>query len=88
MIVAASAIGMQMSADETALFVLTREPRALVRVDAATLKVDYKITLPDEPVEFALAPDDKTAAVTLTTAFRLVDAWPSRTLHRSRGGAG
>jgi DNA-binding beta-propeller fold protein YncE len=84
--VGANAIGMQMNGSESTLFVLTREPRALVRVDAATLKVDYKIALPDEPVEFALAPDDKTAAVSFKNGVSLVDL-PSRTL-RSPVGAG
>jgi hypothetical protein len=82
--VGANAIGMQMNAGQSALFVLTREPRALVRVDAATLKVDYKIALPDEPVEFALAPDDKTAVISFRNGVRLVDL-PSRTLRNSVG---
>jgi DNA-binding beta-propeller fold protein YncE len=86
MIVAASAIGMQMSADETALYVLAREPRALFRVDTETLNVDFKIALPDEPLDFALSPDHRTAAVTSKSGVRLIDL-ETRTL-RGPAGAG
>jgi DNA-binding beta-propeller fold protein YncE len=83
--VGANAIGMQMNADESAIFVLTRQPRALVRVDAATLKVGDKIALPDEPVDFAVAPDGKTAAVSFKNGVRLIDL-PSRMLRTPAGG--
>jgi DNA-binding beta-propeller fold protein YncE len=79
-----NALAMQMTSDESALYVLTREPRALVRVDAAAMKVDFKIPLPEEPVDFAIAPDNKTAAVSFKTSVRLVDL-PSRTLHNPAG---
>jgi DNA-binding beta-propeller fold protein YncE len=76
--VATNAIAMQMAPDETALYVLAREPRALVRVDAAGMQVDFKIALPDEPIDFALSPDHKTAAMSFKSGVRLVDLEPRK----------
>ena len=70
--------GMQMAPDESALYVLTSEPHVLARVDATTLKVDFKIALPDAPVDFAISPDNKTAAISFSTAVRLVDLEPRK----------
>jgi DNA-binding beta-propeller fold protein YncE len=78
--VAPNAVAMQMSPDESAVYVLARESRAFARLDLATLKVDFKIALPDEPVEFALSSDGKTAAITFRTGFRLVDLEQRRLL--------
>lgn len=71
--VASNAAGMQMAPDESALYVLAREPRALIRVNPTTMNVDFKVLLPEEPVEFALSPDNKTAAVSFKTNVRLVN---------------
>ena len=82
--IGSNAIGMKMAADESALYVLTRDPRALISVDAMTLKVGFKIALPAEPVEFALAPDQTTAAVSFKNGVRLIDL-PSRTVRNPAG---
>lgn len=71
--VAASAVAMQMSPDEAAVYVLSRELRSLARVDLTTLKTDFKVNLPDEPIEFTLSSDNKTAAITFKSGPRLVD---------------
>jgi DNA-binding beta-propeller fold protein YncE len=75
--IATNAVAMQMSADESAVYVLAREPRTFVRVDLATLKPDFKIALPDEPIDFTLSPDSKMdskiAAITFKSGPRLVD---------------
>jgi DNA-binding beta-propeller fold protein YncE len=84
--VSANAIGMRMAPDETALYVLAREPRALVRVDLATFQVDFKLALPEEPVDFALSPDKKSAAISFKTSVRLVDLEPRKL--RPPAGAG
>ncbi|HEV2201076.1 MAG TPA: hypothetical protein VGR73_14760 [Bryobacteraceae bacterium] len=76
--VATSAAGMRMAPDETALYVLAREPRALIRVDLAIFQVDLKIVLPEEPIDFALSPDRKTAAIGFKTSVRLVDLEPRK----------
>jgi DNA-binding beta-propeller fold protein YncE len=57
------AVAMTMDTQERALYVLTHEPGALVRVPLDSFKVDWRIMLPETPVEFAVAADGKTAAV-------------------------
>jgi hypothetical protein len=73
LMVASAAVGMQMTSDDRALYILAREPKALVRVDLDSWKVDWRISLPEEPVDFALAPNDLTAAITFHGGVRLVD---------------
>src|SRR5438046_2053643 len=70
--VASQAITMELSADEKSLYVLAREPRALVSVALDTFKVDWKLQLPDEPVGLAVSPEKNTAAVTSARAVHLV----------------
>ena len=82
--VASSAAGMQMAPDESAIYVLAREPRALIRINPVTLSVDFKLGLPEEPVDFALSPDRKTAAITFKNSVRLVDL-ESRRLRDAAG---
>jgi DNA-binding beta-propeller fold protein YncE len=84
--VASSAAGMQMAPDDSALYVLAREPKALMRIALDTWGVEWKIALPEEPVDFALAPDNLTAAITSHQGVRLVDL-PARKL-RNPSGAG
>ena len=71
--VAQSAVGMQLDAAETALYVAAREPRALIAIAPDTFQIAWKLPLPAEPVELALAPNGKTAAVTFHNGVRLVD---------------
>ncbi len=42
-------------------------------MDLDTFKVDWKLPLPEDPVDFALASDKKTAGVSLASSVRLVD---------------
>jgi DNA-binding beta-propeller fold protein YncE len=75
--VASSAVSMGLDARERALYVLTREPRALVRVSLDSFQVEARMALPGlqdaGPVDFSIAPDGKTAAVSDGVAVRLVD---------------
>jgi DNA-binding beta-propeller fold protein YncE len=78
--VASSAVSMGLDARESALYVLAREPRALVRVSRDSFQVDGRMVLPTPsdskwagPVDFAIAPDGKTAAVSDGGAVRLID---------------
>jgi DNA-binding beta-propeller fold protein YncE len=71
--VASQAITMVLAADERSLYVLAREPRALVAVALDSFKADWKLQLPDEPVGMAISPDGKTAAVSSARAVHLVD---------------
>jgi len=71
--VASAAVSMQMAPSGTALYVLSRDPRALVRLDLDSFKVDWKLPLGEDPVDFALSSDKKTAAVSSTSRVRLID---------------
>ena len=87
--VASSAVAMQMAPDEGtreggALYVLAREPRALIRVVLDTWKVEWRMVLPREPVDFALASDHRSAAITFDQGVHLVDL-ESRKLQNPAG---
>jgi hypothetical protein len=71
--VAASALQMQLAPDDSALYVLARDPRALIRIGLEDWKVEWRIALPEEPVELALASDNKTGAISFGSSLRLVD---------------
>ncbi len=75
--VASSAVSMGLDARESALYVLAREPRALVRVSLDSFQVEARMALPGSraagPVDFAIAPDGKTAAVSDGGAVRFID---------------
>lgn len=67
------ALAMRLSANEKSIFVLTREPNALVRIDLGRFAVDWKIPLSEEPHDFAVSPDGKMAAVSEGRSARLID---------------
>jgi DNA-binding beta-propeller fold protein YncE len=67
------AISMRLSPDERAMCVLTREPKALVRVSLERFAIDWELPLSEDPHDFAVAPDGKTAAVSAGQSVRLVD---------------
>ena len=71
--VASKALSMRLAPQERALYVLADEPRALIRIALDSFKVDWRIPLPEAPVDLALSPDAKTAAVSFGSAVRLVD---------------
>ena len=84
--VASSAVAMQMAPDDSALYVLAREPKALIRIALDNWRMEWRIPLPEEPVDFALAPDSLTAAITFQGSVRMVDL-ATRKL-RNPAGAG
>jgi hypothetical protein len=67
------AIGMCVAPGEHAMYVLVKEPKALVRVSLDRFAVDWKLPLSEEPHEFAISPDGKTAAVSSAESVRLVN---------------
>lgn len=67
------AVAMHLSPDEHAMFVLAKEPKALVRVNLDRFEVDWKIPLAEDPHDFAVSPDGKTAAVSAGESVRFVD---------------
>ena len=76
-VAASSAVSMGLDARESALYVLARDPRALMRVSLDSFRVEARVALPGSrdggPVDFAIAPDGKTAAVSDGGAVRLID---------------
>lgn len=74
--VASTAISMSMDVKERALYVLTSEPRLLVRVSIESFKPEWQaplIGVYPAPVDFAIAPDGSVAAVSDGGAARLID---------------
>ncbi len=69
----AQAISMHLSTDHRAMYVLTREPKALVRIALDRFAVDWKLSLSEDPHDFAVTPDGKTAAVSAGQSVRLID---------------
>lgn len=67
------AISMHLSADEAAMYVLTREPKALARVSLERFALDWRLPLAEDPHDFAISPDGETAAVSAGQSVRLVD---------------
>lgn len=70
---ASSALGMALDREEQFLYVLAKDPRALLRIDAETLKVESRIDVPEEPSEFFLSPKGRYAAVSFRSGVRLLD---------------
>lgn len=77
--VGSQAISMHVAPDERALYVLTKEPKALVRVALDRFAVDWRLPLSEDPHDFAISADGKTAAVSAGDSVRLVDLAGRRT---------
>lgn len=71
--VGAGAMRMLLAPDESRLYVLTREPRALVAVDLETFKIAWRLALPETPVAIAINSAGTIAAVTSASTLRLVE---------------
>jgi DNA-binding beta-propeller fold protein YncE len=62
--VAATAVSMALAADEKSMYLLARQPRALISVSTETLQAQSSIALPDDPTDFAVTVSGNFAAVT------------------------
>ncbi|HEV8147812.1 MAG TPA: YncE family protein [Bryobacteraceae bacterium] len=71
--VAQTAVTMRIADNERALYVLGKQPRSLVRIALDSWTEDWRVTLPDEPVDFELSPGGKFAGVSSAGSVRLVD---------------
>jgi DNA-binding beta-propeller fold protein YncE len=71
--VASSAVSMRLDPEERNLWVLTREPRMLLRVSLDSFRVTAKIPLSEGPEDFALASDGITASVCGSGTVRFID---------------
>ncbi|MEP6960981.1 MAG: hypothetical protein ABI995_02825, partial [Acidobacteriota bacterium] len=70
--VAPQADFMQFSQDQKMLYVVSRQTPTLTAVSLDKLNVAWRMKLPEQPVDFAVSSDGKTAAVSSATAVRLV----------------
>jgi len=61
-------VSMRAASDGEALWILSAEPRQLLKVSLDDMKVKWQANLPAEPWDFELSPDGRTAAVSLGTA--------------------
>lgn len=71
--VGSQALCMRLAQDERAMFVLTKEPKGLVRVALDRFAVDWKLPLSEDPHDLAISADGKRAAVSAGGSVRLVD---------------
>jgi YVTN family beta-propeller protein len=61
--VAGTALQMRLSPDGSALYVLCRRPKQLVRLALDPMRVDWTTPLDDDPVDFDVSPDGSTVAI-------------------------
>jgi YVTN family beta-propeller protein len=76
--VASSAVSMALAPEERLLYVLARQPRALIALDLDGFRPSWSLSLPEEPSQLALSEDGKLAAVTSARGLWLVDVEPRR----------
>ena len=72
--VAGSAISMRLSPDATRLYVLCRQPHALVRFALDSFRTELQVPLPAEPVDFELDRLGKSIAVSYVHGLSIFDA--------------
>jgi YVTN family beta-propeller protein len=77
-------VAMHLAPDEKSLYVLAREPKALISINLDSFRVEWRLPLPAEPVDFAVTGDGKTAAVSFASGVRTVDL-AARRLSRPMG---
>ena len=61
------------SPDDKFLYTLSREPHALSAVATDSLKVSWRLLIPEQPVDIAISKDGKHAAVSTVSSVRLAD---------------
>ena len=70
---ASSAVSMQLGPGEKSLYVLARDPRALISVSLESLRTEWSVRLPEDPVEFAISPEGNKVAITTGSGVWLLD---------------
>ncbi|HEY7338677.1 MAG TPA: hypothetical protein VH639_27560 [Bryobacteraceae bacterium] len=70
---ASSAVSMALSPDERSLYVLSREPRALISVPLDSFRPEWRLALPEDPVDFSVSPVGARAAVSSSGGLWLVN---------------
>jgi hypothetical protein len=68
-----TAISMRLDPSGRAIYLLASDPRSLVRISLDSLRVEWKLALPDVPLDFDIARDGKTGAVSMPSGVCFVD---------------
>ncbi len=68
-----TAVSMRLDPSGHAMYLLALEPRSLVRISLDSLRIDWTLPLPDVPLDFDIARDGKTGAVSLASGVRFID---------------
>jgi len=68
-----TAVSMRLDPGGRALYLLASDPRSLVRVGLDSLRIEWTLPLPEVPIDFDIAPDGKTGAVSLPSGVRFID---------------
>jgi DNA-binding beta-propeller fold protein YncE len=76
--VASATMAMALAPEERSLYVLARQPRALIAVDLDGFRPSWSLALPVDPSQLALSDDGKLAAITSTRGVWLVDVAAQR----------
>ncbi len=71
--VASTAASMSLDTKESALYVLAKDPRALVRLSLDSLTPEWRVPLKSDVEDFAIAPNANVAAISGGGAVRLVN---------------
>jgi len=77
--IASSAVSMALSQDEQSLYMLAHEPRAMISLALDSFQPEWRLALPEDPVDFAVAPAGGKAAVSTAQGVWLADL-PNRRL--------
>jgi YVTN family beta-propeller protein len=72
-VAASSAVAIRLSFDEKYLYVLARDPRALIAVSLDSFRAEWRVALPEEPAGFALDSTGAHAAITSPRGLWMVD---------------
>jgi 6-phosphogluconolactonase (cycloisomerase 2 family) len=70
---ASSAVAIALASDERALYMLAREPRALISVALDSFHAEWRMALPEEPVDFTVSPVGEKVAVSSRSGVWLAD---------------
>jgi hypothetical protein len=77
--VASAAVSMALAPDERSLYMLAREPRGLTSLALDSLRPEWRLALPEEPVDFTVASVGAKAAISSAQGLWLADL-PGRRL--------
>lgn len=71
--VASSVVSMALAPDERSLYVLAREPKALISVATESFRPNWSLRLPEDPVDFAISDQGNKAAISSGNGVWLAD---------------